>query len=170
MRYLTILLALLVPAGAVPAADKDLASEDIILDLIDKNAENSYSATRSWTERSALPSPSKVWIHIRTDTQVNDADKIATLLSGGVHLGPVTRDVDLKPVQRVEIGPDGAAQVRYFKREDQATANEIARTLTQAGLPTHPESFVEEFRDATYIDVGHIEIWLPESTGSAFLK
>ena len=154
-------------AGAAQAGDPTIASEDTILKLIDRNAE--IPRTRALSFGVEELAPSKIWIHIRTPEQRADAAAIAEMLEGGVRMGPVTRGVNLWPVQEVTIGPE-AAQVRFFKDEDRATANEIARRLTEAGLPTTPESFVEAFKDASYIDVGHIEIWLPDAEGSAFVN
>ncbi len=159
MRHAVILTGLLCLAAAPAPAQSAREQEETILDLIELN---NGELTRTLVLPSSEVTPSKIWIHIRSPDQRDEAAKISNLLQEGVHLGRVTRSVDLRPVQEVGFGPD-AAQVRYFKEEDRATANEIARQLTEAGLATTSENFVEAFKDASYIDVGHIEIWLPET-------
>ena len=169
---LVLLVASLpVPAAAADTAEtagKTYASDGELLDLID---ENRRALTRGMTlsdnSGAPVPPPSNVWIHIRDAGQLASADKIAAVLEDGVHLGPVTREVDFRPVQEVAVGPD-TAQVRYFRREDQTTAFEIASRLRAEGLDIEARSFVDAFADASYIQVGHIEIWLPETMPAGF--
>jgi hypothetical protein len=163
MRQLTTAAALSLIAGAAAAADPSTANEDTILDLIEKNYE--FQRSRSLTGEDTDLSSSKIWIHIRNPAQRAEATKITEVLGDGVSLGPVRRDIDWRPVQQVTVGPDDA-QVRYFKDEDRATANEIARRLTEAGIATRSANFVDAFKDVSYIDVGHIEIWLGDEAGA----
>ncbi len=159
MRHAVVLTGLLCLAAAPAPAQTARDEEKTILDLIERN---NGELTRALVLPSSQVTPSKIWIHIRSPEQRDEASEISDLLQDGVRLGRVTRSVDLRPVQEVGFGPD-AAQVRYFKEEDRATANEIARRLTDAGIATTSENFVEAFKGASYIDVGHIEIWLPET-------
>ncbi|MEM9031083.1 MAG: hypothetical protein AAGB18_00425 [Pseudomonadota bacterium] len=158
------LIAACVAASTAQGFDRSIASEDTILKLIDRNSE--IPRTRALTFGAQELAPSKIWIHIRTPEQRADAAAILEMLEDGVRMGPVTRDVSLSPIQEVSIGPE-TAQVRFFKDEDRTTANEIARQLSEAGMPTAATSFVDAFKDASYIDIGHIEIWLPDGEGGA---
>ena len=161
MRQPTVIAAAILSIAASGAAAQDsdyVTNEEKLLELIEKN---SGGLTRALTLPTGALEPSAIWIHIRTPDQQEEAAKIADLLREGVHLGPVTRGVELQPVQMVEVGP-GEAQVRYFKSEDRATANEIARRMADAGIPAGAADFVDAFRDASFIETGHIEIWLAD--------
>ena len=64
--------------------------------------------------------------------------------------------------KREEVTTEGGLDVVGNAEALKAT---VAR-LTEAGIATRSANFVDAFKDVSYIDVGHIEIWLGDEAGA----
>lgn len=147
---------------ALFAADAALAQSSKLLEQIEQNRQTlilKAPLTLDATPVEELPA-ARLWFHVRSDRQGVRATRLAATLEAMHETGEIARGIELRPVQTVNFGPS-EGQIRYFKEEDEATAQQIADIAGDMGLTLEPVSMVEKFADVDWIEVGHLEIWFP---------
>ena len=113
------------------------------------------------TPSAAPPGPSatsattfvkqRVYIQVRTQADANRLDDVKkALLQAGLAV---------PPVQILDTGPS-ANELRYFRRDGQASAESALRALKQAGLGNTRLAYVPGFEDSGSARRNHLELWL----------
>ncbi|MCP5085753.1 MAG: SH3 domain-containing protein [Rhodobacteraceae bacterium] len=128
-------------------------------ELVNEILQTNSGITQQSVSLSQLPS-ARLWIHLRRQNQVAQAQSLLDALSKGLSVADTSRSVEAKPLQVLDFGPV-VGQVRFFKPEDEATAAAVAKFANSMGLNVEPVSLVEQFAKETWIEVGHLELWLP---------
>jgi len=128
-----------------------------LTDLIQQNvqdADKSYEQTISPIEQQSKPS--RLWIHMRTESQRNVGEEILKAISD-TSLGG--RRIEKKPLQIVASGPQ-ESELRYFKKEDEAQAAALFAVLRRLIPELKLKDLSREYSHIRWIKTGHFELWL----------
>lgn len=128
-----------------------------LYDLIKQNVQRStqtFDDTSAYARRPVAAA--QIWVHIRNDGQKKLADEILGSL-GSQHFEQ--RNIEQKPVQRVDYGPR-KSQLRYFKRQDQQQAEELFAALRRQIPQLELNDASGRFQNVDWIKPGHYELWL----------
>jgi hypothetical protein len=123
--------------------------------LIDQNVRAAVASSERIAENLKAPAP-QLWIHVRSLEQKSLVEQkrgwFRSLQVGGTH-------VDLRPTQVVATGPQ-QTQLRFFRAEDRSLAQALLNELRK-GIPGVVLSNLSgQYKQATWIDAGHLELWL----------
>jgi hypothetical protein len=135
----------------------DQVDSQALNELINKNVRNAtaaYEKTLQSAQQSA--SPAQLWIHVRSDSQKKLAQEIQDRLnSTEVAHGKIEQ----KPVEKVDAGPE-KSQLRYFKKRDQAQAQELFEFLRKQVPQLTISDLSAKYDSVGWIASGHYELWL----------
>ena len=92
-----------------------------------------------------------IYMHIRNEAQRNTAKVILDKLD---KKGFATPGIEL-----VNIGPAAQSEVRFFRRSEEAEANEIANFLKGMNVPDAVSSYKPGYENSTSLRSRHFEIW-----------
>ena len=123
--------------------------------LIDQNIRATVASSDRIAKNLKTPVP-QLWVHVRSQEQKSLVDQrrawFQSLQAAGVR-------VDLRPTQLVASGPH-QTQLRFFREADlpqaQALLNELRRGIPDVVL----SNLSAQYKQATWIDPGHLELWL----------
>lgn len=126
--------------------------------LIDQNIKSAQAATARIAADSTKKAP-QLWIHVRTAPQMTEAqgkvDWFKTIQVSG-------QAVDVRPIQIVNSGPQ-QNQLRFFRPADRAQAQALLTELKKAIPVIALQDMSSQYRQASWIDSGHFELWLAPS-------
>lgn len=130
----------------------------------DRNAEVSKQASQlvtevtSKTDKSFSESvnkqvenlPARVYFHIQDEAQRSDAKQIENRLE--------EKDLIVPGIERVNRGPT-ATELRYFRKSEEAGANEIITLLHQLSITDAKAKYIAGYEDSSSIRPRHYELW-----------
>jgi len=146
ISFLVVALSLF--SVSVEAGLRDLIQQNV------QNAEKSYEQTISTIEQQSKPS--RLWIHVRTESQRNVGEEIQKAITDVSLAG---RRIEKKPLQIVAFGPR-ESQLRYFKRGDDSQAKELLTVLRKLIPELKLINFSDKYSHVRWIKTGHFELWL----------
>lgn len=137
-----------------------LFSVNVEADLSDLIQQNIQDSDKSY-EQTILPfeqrnKPSRLWIHVRTESQRNVGEEIFKTIAD-TSLGGSR--IEQKPLQIVAFGPQ-ESQLRYFKKENESQATELFAVLRRFIPMLKLKDFSREYSHVRWIKTGHFELWL----------
>jgi hypothetical protein len=106
-------------------------------------------------KQAAEVQPATIFIHVRTASQKQDAETIATALK--------QRGYTVPSIQVVPFGPN-RSELRFFHSNESDEAGAIAGTIQAAGLPAVPADASETFRNYS-LAPHRYELWFAENAG-----
>lgn len=110
-------------------------------------------ANQSLAAPSALAIKPRVYVHIRTEAQREQALKLVANLGTRVN-------VDVPGIERLDTGPK-TTELRYFRKVDEPEARQIAEALTALETPA-AAVYVPGYEASTGIRQRHYELWIAE--------
>ena len=134
-----------------------LSADSGLNDLIKQNvkdADQSYKQSVSPIEQRMQPS--RLWIHLRSESQKKVGEEIFKAVSDIKLMG---RGIERKPLQFVDFGPR-ESQLRYFKERDEPEAKELMNILRRLIPEIKLKDFSREYAHINWIKTGHFELWL----------
>ncbi len=133
------------------------ASSATLNELINQNIEDATNAYDKMQSTAQQPATAvQLWVHIRHDNQQNLAQEILDKVAKTEFQQQI---VEQKPIQKVATAP-AKSQLRYFKKQNQAQAQELFDLLRQL-IPTLELSDVSsQYEKAGWIRAGHFELWI----------
>jgi len=147
-KNLILKLALLLFSANVDAGLSNLIQQNI------QDSDKSFEQTILPIEQGITPS--RLWIHVRTEGQRIIGEKIYKTIAntslGGSHIVE-------KPLQIVASGPL-ESQLRYFKKEDESQAAELFEVLHKFIPMLKLKDFSREYSQVRWLKKGHFELWL----------
>ncbi len=123
--------------------------------LIERNIQSAVKSSRRAIEDPQNAAP-QLWIHVRSDAQKRE---VAQKLDWFKTLQVAGRKVEVEPIQVVSTGPS-QSQLRFFKEADQERAQALLAELRKAVPTLALQDLSSQYRQATWIDSGHFELWL----------
>jgi hypothetical protein len=108
------------------------------------------TAVRPMARQTPDVSP-RVYIHIEKEDQLTNAKAIQASLEGSGFSVP--------KIVKIEVGPS-KSQLRFFKPEDEKTADKIAKLLPIPGIQVQQ---ITGYENSTRIRPHHFELWLVPS-------
>ncbi|MDD2775737.1 MAG: hypothetical protein PHU06_07270 [Gallionella sp.] len=133
------------------------ASSATLNELINKNigdATQSFDKMRTTALQPA--SAVQLWVHVRGDSQIALAQEILAQVAKTTFKQQI---VEQKPIQKVEAVPP-KSQLRYFKKQNQAQAQELFDMLRQLIPELELSDVSSKYEKAGWIRSGHFELWL----------
>jgi hypothetical protein len=148
-------VVLLTSALGAPRPATAQAQTPALTRLIDQNVRAVIDSSDRIAAILKAPTP-QLWIHVRTPEQKALVEKKREWFQG---LQVAGVKVDLRPTQVVATGPQ-QTQLRFFKEADKAQAQSLLTELRK-GIPGVALSDLSaQYKQATWIDPGHLELWL----------
>jgi hypothetical protein len=128
------------------------ASAQTLQGLIEQN----IKATADRRADDAGPAAPELWIHVRTDSQRRE---VQAKLAWFKAIQVTGRKLDVRPIQQVAVGP-ARSQLRFFKAADRLQAQALLAQVRRAVPAIVLEDMSSQYRQATWIEPGHFELWL----------
>lgn len=111
--------------------------------------EQALSPSPSTAFRAATP---RIYIHIREEGQRPGARQVAEFLAG---------TWTVPGIERLDVGP-ASTELRYFRRQEQAEAEEIGRAIRSRGVPVEVR-YVPGFETSSRVRLRTYELWFSPS-------
>ncbi len=146
-------IALMVVALTLFSVNVEAGLSDLIQQNV-QDADKSYERITSPIEQQSMPS--RLWIHVRTESQRNVGEEIYKVITD-TSLGG--RRIEQKPLRIVASSPR-ESQLRYFKKEDESQAAELFAVLRRLIPELKLKDFSREYSHVHWIKTGHFELWL----------
>lgn len=127
---------------------QEIQSRDTVIQQISPRSDYTNPNRSLSAPLSTAPAPEVVYIQIRSTSQREKAQAIATALQSKGYVIP--------RIEQVTIGPSKTSQVRYFRPEDQEKAVQLVKILQalQVQDPIKPSLTATD-----RANIKHLEIW-----------
>ncbi len=145
---ITVFIAVLLFSVPVAAGLNDLIHQNV------EDADKFYEQTISPVKQKNTPA--RLWIHIRTEAQKAQAERIYGEIQNVTLEG---RSILKQPIQSVDFGPQ-TSQLRYFKKTDEMMARQLWAELRNLLPDLQIADFSHDYAQAGWIRPGHFELWL----------
>ena len=123
-------------------------------DLIQQNVQDAAKSYEQTIKQHSKPS--RLWIHMRTESQRNVGEEVQKAVAD-ISLGGSR--IEKKPLQIVAFSPS-KSQLRYFKKEDESQATELLTVLLRLIPELKLKDLSGEYSHVRWIKTGHFELWL----------
>jgi hypothetical protein len=150
-RTTTVLATVLSAAVIVPP----LPAAAQLAGLIEQNIKAAKSASERLGGDPTKGTP-QLWIHVRSAAQQQE---VQGNLEWFKHLQVAGRNVDVRPIQQVNAGPQ-QSQLRFFRSADQSQAQTLLTQLRKSIPSLALQDMSSQYRQVSWIDPGHFELWL----------
>lgn len=147
-KPLLLILAITLFSVTAEAGLSDLIQQNI------QDSDKSYEQTIWPIEQRSKPS--RLWIHVRTESQKNLGEEIFKAIADTSAGGS---GIEKKPLQIVAIGPRNS-QLRYFKKDNKSQATALFSVLRRFIPMLQLKDFSREYSNVRWIKTGHFELWL----------
>lgn len=147
-ELLSIALPTLVQiAKTDPNAEIAQAAQKLAKDVVGNTGVDLDADVKSQVDKDQA----RVYLHIRTENQRNTAKVILEKLD---RKGFATPGIEL-----VNLGPGAQSEVRFFRKNEEAEANEIANLLKGMNVSDAVTKYYPGFENSTSLRSRHYEIW-----------
>jgi len=143
-----LIVAIALFSGNVGALPIDLIQQNI------KYSDKLYEQSILTIEQRSMPS--RLWIHVRTESQKKIGEEIFKILAD---TSLVESRIEKKPLQIVDFGPE-VSQLRYFKKKNKSQATELFSVLRKSIPMLKLKDLSSEYSHIRWIKLGHFELWL----------
>jgi hypothetical protein len=127
-----------------------------------EQAQTEYAAAQPLRLKDAAPvgataaSPGRIYIQIQVEEERASARQIETVLEAQNFVVP--------GIERINTGPTTGAEVRFFRKEDQAGAERIVKILHEAQIQGAQAKYLAGYEGSSKIRPKHYEIWFAPGT------
>ena len=147
-KYVLLAVAITLFSVNVEADLNNLIKQNI------QDSNKSYEQTISSIEQQSKPI--RLWIHVRTKSQMNVGKEILKAIADTSIEG---RRIEEKPIQTVDSAPP-ESQLRYFKKEDNSQAAKLFGVLQRLIPELKLIDLSRQYSLVRWIKTGHFELWL----------
>ncbi len=133
-------------------AEVALAAQKLAKDVVGNTGVDLAADVKSQVDQEQA----RVYMHIRSENQRNTAKVILDKLD--------RKGLNMPGIELVNVGPTNQTELRFFRKSEEAEANEITSFLKEMNVPNAVAKYVPGFENSTSLRSRHYEIWFsPDS-------